>query len=143
MPITAIREIELASSRLVCVGHPDVLDDAASIDLAAFDGREILGPDPDDPVGRLLNKRFEEHALNVRTTITAQSYHSLIALAACSRLVTIVDVSALSARAFGLNVAPLAQEIAIPVVASLRSAASVLRSSISSCRCAKKSCVRR
>jgi DNA-binding transcriptional LysR family regulator len=116
----AIREIELASSRLVCVGHPDVLDDAAPIELAAFDGREILGPDPDDPVGRLLNKRFEEHALDVRTTVTAQSYHSLIALAARSRLVTIVDeFSALSARAFGLNVAPLAPEIAIPVVASL------------------------
>jgi DNA-binding transcriptional LysR family regulator len=116
----AIRETELASSRLVCVGHPDVLDDDAQIELAAFDGREIIGPDPDDPIGRMLNKRFEEHALEVRTTITAQSYHSLIALAARSRLVTIVDeFSALSARGLGLRVVPLAPEIAIPVVASL------------------------
>ncbi|SAL84818.1 LysR family transcriptional regulator [Caballeronia arvi] len=115
----AIRETELASSRLVCVGHPGVLDDADEIGLAAFDGREIIGPDPDDPLGRLLNKRFEEHAIDVRATITAQSYHSLIALAARSPLLTIVDeLAALSAREIGLNVVPLAPEIAIPVVAS-------------------------
>jgi DNA-binding transcriptional LysR family regulator len=115
----AIRETELASSRLVCVGHPDVLDDAGAVELAALDGREIIGPDPDDPLGRLVNQRIKEQAIDVRTKLTAQSYHSLIALAAHSRLVTIVDeLSALSARELGLHVVPIEPDIAIPVVAS-------------------------
>ncbi|HVE10275.1 MAG TPA: LysR family transcriptional regulator [Paraburkholderia sp.] len=115
----AIRETELASSRLVCVGHPDVLDDAGTVELAALDGREIIGPDPDDPLGRLVNQRIKEQAIDVRTKLTAQSYHSLIALAAHSRLVTIVDeLSALSARELGLHVVPIEPDIAIPVVAS-------------------------
>jgi DNA-binding transcriptional LysR family regulator len=115
----AIRETELASSRLVCVGHPDVLSHAEAIELVALDGHEIIGPDPDDPLGRLVNQRIKEQAINVRTTLTAQSYHSLIALAARSRLVTIVDeLSALSARELGLHVVPIAPDIAIPVVAS-------------------------
>jgi len=114
-----IRETELASSRLVCVGHPDVLDDAGTVELAALDGREIIGPDPDDPLGRLVNQRIKEQAIDVRTKLTAQSYHSLIALAAHSRLVTIVDeLSALSARELGLHVVPIEPDIAIPVVAS-------------------------
>lgn len=116
----AIRETELALSRLVCVGHPEALAAAAQIELAAFNGREFIGPDPDDPLGRLLRQHFEEHAIEVRTVLTAQSYHALIALAARSRRVTIVDeISALAAREMGLNVVPLAPEIAIPVVTSL------------------------
>jgi DNA-binding transcriptional LysR family regulator len=115
----AIRETELASSRLVCVGHPDVLDDAEAIELAALAGREIICPDPDDPLGRLVNQRIEEQAIDVRIPLTAQSYHSLIALAARSRRITIVDeLSALSARELGLNAVPIAPDIAIPVVAS-------------------------
>jgi DNA-binding transcriptional LysR family regulator len=116
----AIKEIELASSRLVCVGHPDVLDRAPFIDIGALEGREIIGPDPADPLGRLLAKRLEELSVTVSATITAQSYHSLVALAARSKVVTIVDeVAALSARSQGLNVVPLAPEVAIPVVASV------------------------
>jgi succinyl-diaminopimelate desuccinylase len=53
-------------------------------------------------------------------TITAQSYHSLAELAARSKLITIVDeIAALSARAQGLRVVPLAPLISIPVVASI------------------------
>jgi hypothetical protein len=37
----AIRETELASSRLVSVGHPDVFDDAAQFELAALSAREL------------------------------------------------------------------------------------------------------
>lgn len=116
----AIKETELGSSRLVCVGHPDVLDNAPSINVSLLQGREIIGPDPADPLGRLLAKRLEELSVTVRTSITAQSYHSLVALAARSRMVTIVDeVAAISARVQGMNVVPLAPEIAIPVVASV------------------------
>jgi hypothetical protein len=43
-----------------------------------------------------------------------------VALAARSKVVTIIDeIAALSARAQGLNVVPLAPEIAIPIVASV------------------------
>lgn len=116
----AIKEIELASSRLVCVGHPSVLDAAPCIALDALAGRAIIGPDPADPLGRLLAKRLEERSVNVSTTITAQSYHALVALAARANLVTIVDeISARAANAQGLNVVPLAPEITIPVVASM------------------------
>ncbi|MFL9981803.1 LysR family transcriptional regulator [Paraburkholderia sediminicola] len=116
----AIKEIELTSSRLVCVGHPDVLDKAPFMEISALEGREIIGPDPADPLGRLLAKRLEELSVTVRTSVTAQSYHSLVALAARSKVVTIVDeIAALSAHAQGLNVVPLAPEIAIPVVASV------------------------
>jgi len=116
----AIKEIELAASRLVCVGHPSMLPDAPSIELNALEGREIAGPDPADPLGRLLAKRLEELSVTVDVTITAQSYHSLVALAARSKLITIVDeVAALSARAQGLRVVPLSPVIAIPVVASV------------------------
>ena len=116
----AIREIELAASRLVCVGHPSMLPDAPSIELNALEGREIVGPDPADPLGRLLAERLEELSVTVDVTITAQSYHSLVALAARSKLITIVDeVAALSARAQGLRVVPLSPVIAIPVVASV------------------------
>ncbi|KAE8759408.1 LysR family transcriptional regulator [Paraburkholderia madseniana] len=116
----AIKEIELASSRLVCVGHPDVLKKAPFMEISALEGREIIGPDPADPLGRLLAKRLEELSVTVRSSITAQSYHSLVSLAARSKVVTIVDeIAALSARAQGLNVVPLAPEIAIPVVASV------------------------
>ena len=116
----AIKEIELAVSRLVCVGHPSMLPDAPSIELNALEGREIVGPDPADPLGRLLAKRLEELSVTVDVTITAQSYHSLVALAARSKLITIVDeVAALSARAQGLRVVPLSPVIAIPVVASV------------------------
>ncbi|CAE6771891.1 hypothetical protein R69658_03664 [Paraburkholderia aspalathi] len=116
----AIKEIELASSRLVCVGHPDILDSAPFMEISALEGREIIGPDPADPLGRLLAKRLEELSVTVRSSVTAQSYHSLVALAARSKVVTIVDeIAALSARAQGLNVVPLAPEIAIPVVASV------------------------
>ena len=116
----AIKEIELASSRLVCVGHPDILDSAPFMETSALEGREIIGPDPADPLGRLLAKRLEELSVTVRSSVTAQSYHSLVALAARSKVVTIVDeIAALSARAQGLNVVPLAPEIAIPVVASV------------------------
>jgi DNA-binding transcriptional LysR family regulator len=44
----AIKEIELAVSRLVCVGHPSTLPDAPSIELNALEGCEIVGPDPAD-----------------------------------------------------------------------------------------------
>jgi DNA-binding transcriptional LysR family regulator len=116
----AIKEIELAVSRLVCVGHPSTLPDAPSIELNALEGREIVGPDPADPLGRLLAKRLEELSVSIDVTITAQSYHSLVALAARSKLITIVDeVAALSARAQGLRVVPLSPVIAIPVVASV------------------------
>jgi DNA-binding transcriptional LysR family regulator len=116
----AIKEIELAASRLVCIGHPSVLQDAQSIELNALEGREIIGPDPADPLGRLLAKRLEELSVTVDVTITAQSYHSLVALAARSKLITIVDeAAALSARAQGLRVVPLSPAIAIPVVASV------------------------
>ncbi|MFM0127163.1 LysR family transcriptional regulator [Paraburkholderia sediminicola] len=116
----AIKEIELTSSRLVCVGHPDVLDKAPFMEISALEGREIIGPDPADPLGRLLAKRLEELSVTVRSSVTAQSYHSLVALAARSKVVTIVDeIAALSAHAQGLNVVPLAPEIAIPVVASV------------------------
>lgn len=116
----AIKEIELAASRLVCIGHPSVLQDAQSIELNELEGREIIGPDPADPLGRLLAKRLEELSVTVDVTITAQSYHSLVALAARSKLITIVDeAAALSARAQGLRVVPLSPVIAIPVVASV------------------------
>ena len=116
----AIKEIELAVSRLVCVGHPSMLPDAPSIELNVLEGREIVGPDPADPLGRLLAERLEELSVTVDVTITAQSYHSLVALAARSKLITIVDeVAALSARAQGLRVVPLAPVIAIPIVASV------------------------
>ena len=116
----AIKETELASSRLVCVGHPDVLDKTPFMEISALEGREIIGPDPADPLGRLLAKRLEELSVTVRSSITAQSYHSLVGLAARSKVVTIVDeIAALSARAQGLNVVPLAPEIAIPIVASV------------------------
>ena len=116
----AIKEIELAASRLVCVGHPSMLPDTPSIELNALEGCEIAGPDPADPLGRLLAKRLEELSVTVNVTITAQSYHSLVALAARSKLITIVDeVAALSARAQGLRVVPLSPVIAIPVVASV------------------------
>jgi DNA-binding transcriptional LysR family regulator len=116
----AIKEIELTSSRLVCVGHPDVLDKAPFMEISALEGREIIGPDPADPLGRLLAKRLEELSVTVRSSVTAQSYHSLVALAARSKVVTIVDeIAALSARAQGLNVVPLAPEITIPIVASV------------------------
>ncbi|MFK4445450.1 DNA-binding transcriptional LysR family regulator [Caballeronia udeis] len=116
----AIREIELASSRLVCVGHPSMLPDTPSIELGALEGREIAGPDPADPLGRLLAKRLEELSVTFDVAVTAQSYHSLVALAARSKLITIVDeVAALSARAQGLRVVPLSPVIAIPVVASV------------------------
>jgi DNA-binding transcriptional LysR family regulator len=116
----AIKEIELAVSRLVCVGHPSMLPDAPSMELNALEGREIVGPDPADPLGRLLAERLEELSVTVDVTITAQSYHSLVALAARSKLITIVDeVAALSARAQGLRVVPLAPVIAIPIVASV------------------------
>ncbi len=116
----AIKETELASSRLVCVGHPDVLEKAPFMEISALEGREIIGPDPADPLGRLLAKRLEELSVTVRSSITAQSYHSLMALAARSKVVTIVDeIAALSAPDQGLNVVPLAPEIAIPIVASV------------------------
>ncbi|MGI4860147.1 MAG: LysR family transcriptional regulator [Janthinobacterium lividum] len=116
----AIREIELATSRLVCVGHPDVLEAAESMPLHALDGCEIIGPDPADPLGRLLTECLEEQSLTVRTTLTAQSYHSMVALAARSKRLTIVDaVAALSAPALGLRAVPLAPTIAIPLVASV------------------------
>ena len=116
----AIKEIELAVNRLVCVGHPSMLPDAPSIELNALEGHELVGPAPADPLGRLLAKRLEELSVTVDVTITAQSYHSLVALAARSKLITIVDeVAALSARAQGLRVVPLSPVIAIPVVASV------------------------
>jgi DNA-binding transcriptional LysR family regulator len=116
----AIKETELAASRLVCVGHPDVLEKAPFMEISALEGREIIGPDPADPLGRLLAKRLEELSVTVRSSITAQSYHSLMALAARSKVVTIVDeIAALSAPDQGLNVVPLAPEIAIPIVASV------------------------
>jgi len=116
----AIREIELAPSRLVCVGHPDVLENAPSVDVASLQGREIIGPDPSDPLGRLLAKRLQELSVTVQVRITAQSYQSLVALAARSKTVTIVDeVAAISAHAHGMNVVPLTPEISIPIVASV------------------------
>jgi DNA-binding transcriptional LysR family regulator len=116
----AIKEIELAASRLVCVGHPSMLPDVSFIELNALEGREIAGPDPADPLGRLLAERLEELSVTVDVTITAQSYHSLIALAARSKLITIVDeAAALSARAQGLRVVPLSPLIAIQIVASV------------------------
>ncbi|SAL29816.1 LysR family transcriptional regulator [Caballeronia udeis] len=116
----AIKEIELAASRLVCVGHPSMLPDTPSIELGVLEGREIAGPDPADPLGRLLAKRLEELSVTFDVAVTAQSYHSLVALAARSKLITIVDeVAALSARAQGLRVVPLSPVIAIPVVASV------------------------
>ena len=80
----AIKEIELAVSRLVCVGHPSMLPDAPSIELNALEGHELVGPAPADPLGRLLAKRLEELSVTVDVTITAQSYHSLVGLAARS-----------------------------------------------------------
>lgn len=114
----AIKETELAISRLVCVGHPSVLPSLPEISLDFFEGREIIGPDPADPLGRLLGERLKELSVTVKVAITAQSYHALIALTARSRLLTIVDeVSALTAKALGLRVVPIAPAIAIPIVA--------------------------
>jgi DNA-binding transcriptional LysR family regulator len=96
----AIKEIELASSRLVCVGHPDVLDEAPFMEISELEGREIIGPDPADPLGRLLAKRLEELSVTARLTI-------------------VDEIAALSASVQGLNVVPLAPEIVIPVVASV------------------------
>jgi DNA-binding transcriptional LysR family regulator len=116
----AITEEVLAESRLVCVGPRSVLPSADAIDLAFLDGREIIAPDPGDPLGRLLSETLHERSLTVRTTITGQSYHSLITLSARSGQITIVDeVSAITAKELGLQVVPLRPAIAIPIVASV------------------------
>jgi DNA-binding transcriptional LysR family regulator len=114
----AIKETKLGASRLVCVGHPSVLPSLTTVDFEFLESREIVGPDPADPLGRLLAERLKEISVTVKSVITAQSYHSLIALAANSGLLTIVDeISALTAKSMGLRVVPLSPKVAIPVAA--------------------------
>jgi len=120
LPHPAIRETLLARIPLVCVGHPSLLPETETIALMELQGRELVAPDPGDPLGRLLSKRLAECAISVDQRFTAQAYHALIALAARAHCLTIVDAaSAVSATLQGLRVVPIAPAIAIPVVASV------------------------
>jgi hypothetical protein len=63
---------------------------------------------------------LDELSVTVRSTLTAQSYHSAVELAIRSGMLTIVDeVTARAARSKGLNTAILTPEISVPIVAAL------------------------
>ncbi|MFJ7565482.1 LysR family transcriptional regulator [Herminiimonas sp. NPDC097707] len=115
----AIQEQILGMSELVAVGASSVLPPASHIGLSQLASFELIGPDPTDPVGKLLTEALQAQSIQLDIRLTAQSYHSVVALAAISRGVGIVDaVTGLSAKAQGLEIVPIKPSIEIPIVAS-------------------------
>lgn len=134
----AIQQETLGMSELVLIGRPDSLTDSAGIGLDALGKRRLIGPDAADPVGKLLTEALIAQNLEIEILITAQSYHSVVALVERSNDVGIVDsATAISARERGLTAIPIRPRIEIPIVASFASGGeqSILsRHFISQCR---------
>ncbi len=115
----AIQEQLLGMSELVAVGRPSVLPPAAGIKLSELSAFELIGPHPTDPVGKLLTEALQAQDVELDIRMTAQSYHSAVALALATKGVGIVDaVTGLSAKALGLEIVPIRPNMEIPIVAS-------------------------
>lgn len=115
----AIQEELLGMSELVAVGDPSVLPPSAEVGLSQLGAFELIGPDATDPIGKLLTEALQAQSIQLEIRLTAQSYHSVVALAAISKGVGIVDAATgLSAKSQGLQIVPIKPCIEIPIVAS-------------------------
>ncbi len=115
----AIQEQLLGTSELIAVGNPSILPPASEIGLHQLGSFELIGPDPTDPIGKLLTEALQAQSIQLDIQLTAQSYHSVVALAAISKGVGIVDATTgLSAKTQGLQIVPIKPRIEIPIVAS-------------------------
>lgn len=115
----AIQEELLGMSELVAVGDPSVLPLSSEVGLSQLGAFELIGPDATDPIGKLLTEALQAQSIQLDVRLTAQSYHSVVALAAISKGVGIVDAATgLSAKSQGLQIVPIKPCIEIPIVAS-------------------------
>lgn len=115
----AIQEELLGMSELVAVGDPSVLPPSSEVGLSQLGAFELIGPDATDPIGKLLTEALQAQSIQLDVRLTAQSYHSVVALAAISKGVGIVDAATgLSAKSQGLQIVPIKPCIEIPIVAS-------------------------
>ena len=119
VPHPAVREELLAMSRLMCIGPPSILPPVNAIDLAFLGEHALIGPDPDDPIGRLLAQTCRDLGIDVKSTVQALSYHSVMALAArCKRVGIVEAATAQGAEALGLRAVPLIPDVRLPVIAA-------------------------
>lgn len=115
----AIQEELLGMSELVAVGEPSVLPLSVEVALSQLGAFELIVPDATDPIGKLLTEALQAQSIQLDVRLTAQSYHSVVALAALSKGVGIVDAATgLSAQSQGLQIVPIKPSIEIPIVAS-------------------------
>lgn len=115
----AIQEELLGMSELVAVGEPSVLPPSVEVALSQLGAFELIVPDATDPIGKLLTEALQAQSIQLDVRLTAQSYHSVVALAALSKGVGIVDAATgLSAQSQGLQIVPIKPSIEIPIVAS-------------------------
>lgn len=118
-PHPAIREEVLTRSRLMCVGPSSVLPPVTSVDLAFLLDHELIGPDPEDPIARLLAQVCHDKEVRLEPHVRALSYHSVLSLAAsCKRIGIVEAATARAAAKHGLRAVPLAPEISIPINAA-------------------------
>ncbi|GJG97990.1 LysR family transcriptional regulator [Cupriavidus pauculus] len=118
-PHPAVREELLAMSRLMCIGPPSVVPPVNAIDLAFLGEHALVGPDPGDPIGRLLAQTCRDLGIDVKSSVQALSYHSVMALAArCQRVGIVEAATALGAEAMGLRAVPLLPDVRLPIIAA-------------------------
>ena len=116
----AIQEQTIGMSELVLIGQPTTLLRQASIGLDELGKFSLVGPDAADPVGKLLTQALTSQNIELNLRMTAQSYHSVVALVERSDSVGIVDAAtAITARERGLTVIAIRPGISIPIVASM------------------------
>jgi DNA-binding transcriptional LysR family regulator len=114
-----IETVELGMSHFVVVGPANWMPDARNIALEQLVGHKLIGPDPNDQIGKLFSQALESHGLNLDVRITCPFYHGLIALVEHTHGIGIVDsISATSALDRGLRVLPIYPKVGIPIVAS-------------------------
>lgn len=125
-------------SELVLIGQPASLSNRSSIGLDELGSFSLVGPDATDPVGKLLTQALTSQNIQLDLRITAQSYHSVVALVERSGNVGIVDAAtAITARERGLTVIEIRPSIEIPIVASTASSGEesvISRHFISACK---------
>jgi len=115
----AIKEQLLGMSELVAVGLKTVLPPSENIQLSQLGAFHLIGPDPSDPVGKLLTQALQAQSVELDILLTAQSYHSAVSLAVATKGVGIVDAATgMTAKQLGLEVVSIHPNIEIPIVAS-------------------------
>lgn len=134
----AIEEQMIGMSELVLIGQPTRLPQQPTIGLDELGDFSLIGPDAADPIGKLLTQALTSQNIELDLRITAQSYHSVVALVERLDRVGIVDAAtAIAARERGLRVIEIRPSIKIPIVASTASGGEesvISRYFISACR---------